>query len=331
MSEARNLLSQEEIDALGVGINNGSIPIDTGYNAGVNVRKHDLTNEDSSLGINVSSLDMINERCVRLFRLALLDVLRTSPRINPAKVQLRKFGDYMKELHPPLSVNVIRMNPLRGNAMVLIDPNMIFSSLDNFFGGDGKSVGQLPPGRLFTKTESRVIDLILQVYFRSLQEAWSPLIAIEFECVSSEINPHFAQIADENDYVIINRFDAEYNLNKGFIDIVYPYSALKPIRELLRSRATSAENDDESSSTWHAELAAAVGDAKLEMRVNVGSIASTLGQLEAMGKDDILYFKKSEFARVTIENIPVFEARVGASGPNAAIKIEKILEITPES
>jgi len=331
MSQAGNLLSQEEIDALGMGISNGSIPVDTGYNAGVKIKKHDLTNEDSSLGINVSSLDMINERCVRLFRLSLLDVLRTSPRINPARVQLRKFGEYINALHTPLSVNVIRMNPLRGNAMVMIDPNMIFSSLDNFFGGDGKSVEQLPPGRLFTKTESRVIDLILEVFFKSLVDAWSPLIAIEFECVSSEINPHFAQIADENDYVIVNRFDAEYNLNKGFIDIVYPYSALKPIRELLRSRAASAESDEESESTWNSELASAVGDAKLEIRVTIGNIISTIGQLDAIKEDDILYFRNSESARVTIEDIPIFEARVGTSGPHVAIKIEKILEITQET
>jgi len=55
--------------------------------------------------------------------------------------------------------------------------------------------------------------------------------------VSSEINPQFAQIADENDLVILTRFEAEGNMDsQGFIDLVYPYASLKPIRELLRSR-----------------------------------------------------------------------------------------------
>ena len=102
MTQASNLLSQEEIDALTESIQDGTIPVDTGYNMATRVRKHDLTNEDSSLGVNVSSLDMINERFIRLFRLSLLEVLRTSPRINPSRVALVKFGDYMKDLHPPL-------------------------------------------------------------------------------------------------------------------------------------------------------------------------------------------------------------------------------------
>ena len=325
MRESTNLLSQEEIDALATGISDGSIPVDTGYNTAANIRKHDLTNEDSSLGVNVTSLDMINERFIRLFRLALLDVLRTSPRITPARVQLIKFGDYMKDLSPPLSVNVIRMNPLRGNAMVLIDPNVIFNSLDNFFGGFGRGIGTLPPGRLFTPTETRVIGIILDVFFTSLKEAWSPLLSLDFETVSSEINPHFAQIADENDLVIVNHFDAECGDNKGFLDVVYPYSALKPIRDLLRNRVTSSDGDQESEQRWQDELTSAVGDSKLEMRVIIGSIKTTLGQIDSIKEGDLLYFRKTEYARVNIQDIPVFDARVGASGPSVAIKIEKIL------
>jgi flagellar motor switch protein FliM len=331
MRTATNLLSREEIDALAMGINDGSIPVDTGYNTGVSIRKHDLTNEDSSLGVNVSSLDMINERFIRLFRLALLEVLRTSPKINPTRVQLVKFGDYMKDLSPPLSVNVIRMNPLRGNGMVLIDPNVIFTSLDNFFGGVGRGIGPLAPGRLFTPTETRVINLILDVFFNALKEAWAPLLTLEFETVSSEINPHFAQIADENDLVIVNHFDAECGDNHGFLDVVYPYSALKPIRELLRSRMASNDGDEASDNRWHTELTSATGDAKLEIRVLIGTVTTALSKLESLKEGDLLFFKKTDYARVNIADIPVFEARIGASGPNRAIKIEKCLEPSPEA
>lgn len=326
MRDASNLLSQEEIDALATGINDGTIPVDTGYNTSATVRKHDLTNEDSSLGINVTSLDMINERFIRLFRLALLEVLRTSPRITPSKVKLIKFGDYMKDLSPPLSVNVIRMNPLRGNSLVLIDTNLIFNSLDNFFGGFGRSIGTLPPSRLFTSTESRVIGIILEVFFNSLKEAWSPLLSLDFEKVSSEINPHFAQIADENDLVIVNHFDAECGDSKGFLDLVYPYSALKPIRDLLRSRVSSSDGDAESEQRWQHALASAVGDSKLELRVIIGNIKTTIHQIDSIKEGDLLYFTKPELARVNIKDIPVFNAHVGKSGPNVAIKIEKVLE-----
>src|SRR6056300_1433936 len=97
------LLSPEELDALAAGLDSGSIEVDTGFNTGAKVRKHDLASEDSSLGVNISSIDMINERFIRQFRLGLLEVLRTSPRINPTRVQILRFSDYLKMLKAPLS------------------------------------------------------------------------------------------------------------------------------------------------------------------------------------------------------------------------------------
>lgn len=130
---ATNLLSPEELAALAEGVTNGSIPVDTGFNMSASVKKHDLSSEDSTLGVNLGSIDMVNERFLRIFRSQLMQTLRSSPRITPSKVEVIRFGDYLKTLQPPLSVNVVRMSPLRGNALVVIDTTLIFSSLDSFF------------------------------------------------------------------------------------------------------------------------------------------------------------------------------------------------------
>jgi len=302
----------------------GSIPVDTGFNTTARVKKHDLASEDSSLGVNITSIDMINERFIRTFRLGLVEMLRTSPKVNPNQVEIVRFGDYLKSLKAPLSVNVVRMNPLRGNSIVVIDPTVVFSSLDSFFGGFGKGVGNLPPGRLFTPTESRIITMILEVFFKSLTEAWAAVLPVEFELVSSEINPQFAQIADENDLVILTRFEAEGNQNtQGFIDLVYPYASLKPIRELLRSRVQSGDGNDESDKQWRIELEEAVDSASLEARVLLGSIESSFGEIEAMKEGDVLFFKKPELARLLVNGLPAFDVQVGTIGAQTAVQIER--------
>jgi flagellar motor switch protein FliM len=321
---ADNLLSPEELMALAEGVNDGSIPVDTGFNTAARVRKHDLASEDSSLGVNVASVDMINERFVRMFRLGLLEMLRSSPRVTPTRVQITRFGDYLKGLQAPLSVNVVRMNPLRGYSMVVIDPVVVFSSLDSFFGGFGVGVGQLPAGRLFTPTETRIINMILDVFFRSLKEAWSPLMDIEFELVSSEINPQFAQIADENDLVILTRFESESGPKAhGFVDLVYPYSSLKPVRDLLRSRVQTGDGNEESDNQWRDDLESAVDSADLEMRVLLSSFESNLATIENLQPGDVLYFKKPELARLSINDVPAFDVQIGALGTQTAVQIER--------
>ena len=302
----------------------GSIPVDTGFNTKARIKKYDLASEDSSLGVNVSSLDMINERFIRVFRLGLLEMLRTSPKVNGTQVQIVRFGDYLKGLKAPMSVNMIRMNPLRGYSIVVIDPTVVFSSLDTFFGGFGRGVGELPPSRMFTPTESRIINMILEVFFKSLKEAWSPILPLEFELVSSEINPQFAQIADENDLVILTRFEAEGQLNsQGFIDLVYPYSSLKPIRELLRSRVQSGDGNEESDKQWHDELEDAVESTSLETRILLGNIETSYGEIEAMREGDVLFFKKPDLARMLVNGLPAFDVQVGILGAQVAVQIER--------
>lgn len=322
MAESQNLLSPEELAALSASFNDGSLEVDTGYNLDAQVRKHDLAAEDSSLGVNVASLDMINERFIRMFRLGMLEVLRTSPRLNPTRAQIIRFGDYIKDLKAPLSVNIIRMSPLRGYAMAVVDPTVVFSSLDSFFGGFGRGVGQLPPGRLFTPTETRIIKIILQVFFRSFKEAWAPVAPIDFEHVSSEINPQFAQIADENDLVVLSRFESDSSTQgSGFIDMVIPYVALKPVRDVLRSRVQTGDGNEESDKVWRTQLTDAVRDAELEIQVLLGKLNLSLHQLQTMQAGEILPFKKAESARAMIEDMPVFEVEIGALGSQVAVKI----------
>ncbi len=332
MADNQPLLSPDELAALSAAVDSGSLAVDTGFNVDAHVRKHDLTAEDSSLGINVASLDMINERFIRLFRLGMLEVLRTSPRINPTRAQIVRFGDYLKDLRAPLSVNIIRMSPLRGYAMVVIEPTVVFSSLDSFFGGFGRGVGQLPPGRLFTPTETRIIKIILQVFFRSFKEAWAPITPVDFEHVSSEINPQFAQIADESDLVVISRFESEVtSQGSGFIDMVIPYVALKPVRDLLRSRVQTGDGDEESDKVWRQQLAEATRDAELELQIMLGKLSISLQQLKTMQPGDVLPFKKPEHARAMIQDIPVYDVEIGALGSQVAVKIVESIGPAPSA
>ena len=214
--------------------------------------------------------------------------------------------------------------------MVVIEPTVVFSSLDSFFGGFGRGVGQLPPGRLFTPTETRIIKIILQVFFRSFKEAWAPITPVDFEHVSSEINPQFAQIADENDLVVISRFESEVTAQgSGFVDMVIPYVALKPVRDLLRSRVQTGDGDEESDKVWRQQLAEATRDAELELQILLGKLQISLAQLKNMQPGDVLNFKKPEFARAMIRDIPVYDVEVGAMGSQVAVKVVESIGPAP--
>jgi flagellar motor switch protein FliM len=179
---------------------------------------------------------------------------------------------------------------------------------------------------MFTPMESRIVNMILDAAFRTLRDAWAPILALDFELVSQEINPQFAQIADENDLVILSRFETETpTQNMGFIDIVHPYVSLKPVRELLRSRLQSGDGNEESDKVWRDELESAVGGSSLDCRVVLGQIHTTFRAVETMQPGDILHFKKPELATLQPNGIPAFEVHIGTVAAQVAVQIERAI------
>ena len=174
MAEDSSRLSEEELNALasdeGFDDDSASL-IDPEAALSAEIRPHNLVTEDTTIGINLAAVDMITERFTRHLRLGLLEVLRTSPRITADRVKTLPFSEYLQDLKAPLSVNTVRLSGLRGTSMVVIDPNVVFASLDNFFGGFGRGIEGLPPGRMFTPTETRIINIMLEVIFASIHEA----------------------------------------------------------------------------------------------------------------------------------------------------------------
>ncbi len=147
---------------------------------------------------------------------------------------------------------------------------------------------------------------------------------LEFELVSSEINPQFAQIADENDLIILTRFEVEGTAQvQGFIDLAYPYASLKPVRELLRARMQTGDGNEESEKQWRQDLEVAVETAEIELRVLLGQMDITLGEIQNMQDGDVLFFKKPDAARMLVNGLPAFDVQVGTLGTQVAVQIER--------
>jgi flagellar motor switch protein FliM len=125
--------------------------------------------------------------------------------------------------------------------------------------------------------------------------------------------------------VVLSRFEAEATASggRGFIDLVYPYATLKPMRDLLRNRVAAGDGNEESDKVWREDLAVAVGDSHIDIKVNMGHVKTTLHHLQTMKEGDMLFFKKPELAQFLANGVPSFGVNIGTRGSNVAVRIEK--------
>ena len=155
----QDLLSQDEIDALLHGVDDGLVDTESDSEPG-SIKSYDLTSQDRIVRGRMPTLEMINERFARYTRISMFNLLRRSADVSVGGVQVMKFGEYVHSLYVPTSLNLVKMKPLRGTALFILDAKLVFKLVDNFFGGDGRHAKI--EGREFTPTELRVLLLLTE-------------------------------------------------------------------------------------------------------------------------------------------------------------------------
>jgi flagellar motor switch protein FliM len=213
----------------------------------------------------------------------------------------------------------VKILPLRGTGLVVLDPKFVFAVVDNFFGGNGRFAKI--EGREFTATETRVIHMLLKHVFADVKEAWSHVARLDIEYINSEINPHFANIVSPTEIVVITSFHIELDGGGGDVHITMPYAMVEPMRELLDAGVASdrVEHDER----WMHALKEEIEDAEVELSTLLGRSRITMQQLLDMQVGDILPCDFTGRATVLAEEVPIFRGAFGVSHGQQAVQIEE--------
>lgn len=313
-----DLLSQDEIDALLDGVEGGAV--ETGGDEPLDpnaVIQYDFTQQDRIVRGRLPTLEMVNDRFARFFRTSTFSVLRKTCEVSVLGVKMVKFAEYVHGLAVPSNLNLVRIKPLRGTALVLFEPRLVFTVIDNFFGGDGRFHARIE-GRDFTATESRVIQIMLDALFGAMSEAWAPVLDLQFEYLSSEINPQFANIVSPTETVVVSRFHVELDGGGGDINLTLPYAMVEPIRNLLDAGVQSdrVDRDDRWAEMLHEEVL----DAEVDLSSLLLEAQLSLGEFLHLRPGDVIPVQLPELATVYAEDVPVFRGRYGQSNGRNAVR-----------
>jgi flagellar motor switch protein FliM len=271
------------------------------------------------------TLEMINERFARYFRINLFNMLRRSAEISIGGVQMLKFSEYVHSLFVPTSLNLVKVKPLRGTALFVIDPKLVFILVDNYFGGEGKYHTKIE-GREFTPTEMRVIEMLLSLAFKDLKEAWSPIMQISFEYMNSEVNPQFANIVSPSEVVVVTTFHVELDGGGGDMHVTMPYSMVEPIREVLDAGVQSDRSDTDER--WVHALREDMKEAQVDMSTTLLEVTLKLQEILNMKSGDIISVDLPEKSVLKVEDIPIFRGKYGIHEGMNAVKITEAIKHT---
>jgi flagellar motor switch protein FliM len=302
---AKKVISDEEVAAL------------LEKNAKGEVKPYDLVGTQRITRGRLPALETIHETFARNFRVALFNLLQREPQVTFEGVRTQKAGDYLAGITTPASLDICRIKPLPGNALLVFDTNLVFLMVDSYFGGLGKPL-ERGADRGLTPTEVRFVQLVLRQAAIDLAQAWVPVAQVEVELVKHESNPLFASVAAPTDTVLVNRFNIELPAGGGALDLVMPSMMIEPVREVLTAGIVARSGNAEA---WGPILGAHLADASVEVRAVLTEVEITLGDLRSLKPGDVLPIDAPREVTLYAGDEPLYGGKFGVSRGRNALKI----------
>ncbi|MFC5606438.1 flagellar motor switch protein FliM [Variovorax soli] len=316
------VLSQDEVDALLRGVTGGAVDqssLPTTPQDGLPA--YDLGAPDRVVRSRMHTLEVINERFARHLRGGLLNFMRRSPDISVGPVQIQQYGEFVRHLPVPANINMLHFKPLRGTALFVFDPKLVFLVVDNLFGSDGRYHVRVE-GRDFTRTEQRIIRRLLDLALGCYGEAWEPVYPLEFDYVRAEMHGKLANIVAPNEVVVNTTLQIEFGPVGGFLHVCIPYSMIEPIRDLL---SNPMQGQVEVDKRWIKTMSQQMQSADVELVADFLTLPSTVGEVLRLQVGDVLPIELPATVLAKVDGIPVMECGYGVSNEHYALRVEQMI------
>jgi flagellar motor switch protein FliM len=228
-----------------------------------------------------------------------------------------KSADLQASLPVPATIAVVRLKPLPGFAYVSVEPALLLTLLDGFFGGSGRANGD--PQAAIAPAAQRFLNLMLRSFAADLAAAWAAVSPVELELVKQETNPRLVQLGGALESVVVARFTVEFAARSGRIDWLLPDALLSPIREALSGEGGAAPVRKQER--WTPVLTSAIKDAQLDTRAVLAQAKISLRELVRLAPGDIIPIEAPQQVTLLAGDVPLYRGRFGISQGHNALKI----------
>ena len=322
-----DVLNQNEIDSLLSAISSGSIDVEEAkeQKKKKQVKEYDFKRPDKLSKEQIRTLEMIHDNLSRIFTTTLSTKLRSMVNFEVVSIEQLAYSEFINSLPEPTILGINKLEPLSGQFIFEINPEIGFGIIDRLFGGFGNPITDV---RSFTDIEKVVLKRVMNWLLTDFREAWSNIEDLEPKLLELESNPHFIQVVPDSDMTIIITLAAKIGSTEGLINICLPYIVLEPIVKNLNAQYWFSSTREKQTPEHIAKLKKRLNEAMVEVDAVLGSTELTVEDFLYLHPGDVIRLdKKVEAnAELKIGNHHKYEAVVGTKNRHKAIQIVGVAE-----
>src|SRR5712691_9421698 len=125
-------------------------------------------------GSHMRAIDALKQKFLHRVVSSLSAYLRSSVTAQLLTVDHLSYAEFLRGLPSPTCVVSVGMSPYEGNAVLELNPSLIFPILEILLGGNGKPAAA--DNREITEIEQNVLDGLFRIILQALAEAWKDVV-----------------------------------------------------------------------------------------------------------------------------------------------------------
>jgi len=219
--------------AVGDGNDDTANPAHSNIHQKPRVKMHDFKRPDRFSRDQMRTIQMLHESCARLLTSSLSADLRTLVNIRVASVDQLTYEEFTRSIPNPTTLGLLTMDPLKGKAIIEVDPGISFALLDKLYGGSGKT---LKYNRELTEVETSIMELVIIRFLGCLREAWLPILDLRSRLDQIETNVQYAQIIPPSEMVVLVTLETMVGDEEGMMNFCLPWELIRPIMPRLKPK-----------------------------------------------------------------------------------------------
>jgi flagellar motor switch protein FliM len=300
----RSAISEEEVSAL------------LEKDAADGVRPYDFTAQRINR-MQLPLLEVVSKSFADRAGASLSAMLGRDASMQFTAMESAKSADLQAALPVPATLALVRLKPLPGFAYISVEPSLLLTLLDGFFGGSGRA--PVDGQAAIAPAAQRFLALMLRGFAADLTAAWAPVTPLELELVKQETNPRLVQMGAPQDSLLVLKFTVEFAARSGRIDWLLPETLLAPVRETLA--ADGGQTVLRKQEPWAPVLTKALQDAEVDTRAILAQAQVSLRELVRLSPGDIIPIEPPQQVTLFAGDVPLYRGRFGVSQGRNALKI----------
>ncbi|MBQ9494539.1 MAG: flagellar motor switch protein FliM [Treponema sp.] len=323
------VLSQDEIDQLLTAISSGDSEADD-FKPVSDTRKikiYDFKRPDKFSKEQLRTVSDMHETFARLTTTSLSAQLRSLVHVHVASVDQLTYEEFIRSIPTPTTLAVVNMDPLKGNAVLEIDPTITFCMIDRLFGGRGTTTGN--KNRDLTDIEQSVMEGIIVRILANMREAWTQVIDLRPRRGQIETNPRFAQIVPPSEMVVLVTLEMKVGDEEGMMNFCIPYLTIEPIISKLSSQFWFSSVRRSSTTQYLGTLKEKLSSVEMDVVAEVGSINLPIREVLSLRVGDVVRLsniRMGEPLTLSVGNKKKFYCQPGVVGKKMAVQVTGKIE-----